>query len=196
MAAVSVRVAWALLGLVVLLDLPGSAPAQLQAPINPNAEKQPQGAYGLSAPTVPQPAVPTTAGPPLYGAARPNVGPDPTPRIRRPTDCPLGYETPRDRFYVAHLVVCVVKPLDLVALHSPTGPSPAPVGQPLSSLPPILERSQVNQCSGRPAGSYACGRGASECCGPHQDNMCFAGSFACYAAGTGTGPKTACCISK
>ena len=64
-------------------------------------------------------------------------------------------------------------------------------------MPPILERATtVNQCSGRPVGSYACGRSGSECCRPAQDNMCFAGAFACYPHGTGTGPKTACCISK
>lgn len=127
---------------------------------------------------------------------RPNVGPDPTPQIRRPTDCPLGYVAPRDKQRVAHLTVCVVKPPNQLLLNTMAGPGPAPPGQPLSSMPPILERTMINQCIGRPLGSYACGRGGTECCGPKQDNMCFAGAFACYVHGVGTGPKTACCITK
>ena len=131
-----------------------------------------------------------------FGQPRPNVGPDPIPQIRRSTDCPLGYTAPRDKQRLAHLTVCVVKPPNLLLLSNMAGPSPAPVGQPMSSMPPILESTTINQCIGRPAGSYACGRGGSECCGPKQDNMCFAGAFACYVAGVGTGPKTACCIIK
>lgn len=131
-----------------------------------------------------------------FGQPRPNVGPDPIPQIRRATDCPLGYVTPRDRTRVAHLTVCVVRPPNQLLLNNVAGPGPPPAGQPLSSMPPILERTAINQCIGRPAGSYACGRGGTECCGPKQDNMCFPGAFACFVAGVGTGPRTACCISK
>jgi hypothetical protein len=131
-----------------------------------------------------------------FGQARPSVGPDPTPRIRNANQCPLGYMSPRDAMTMAHLLVCVVKPVDLVMLNNVNGPSPGTPGT-VSSMPPILERAtSVNQCTGRPVGSYACGRSGSECCRPTQDNMCFAGAFACYPHGTGTGPKTACCISK
>jgi len=130
------------------------------------------------------------------GQPRPNVGPDPMPQIRRSTDCPLGYVAVRDKQYVAHLTVCVVRPPNQQLLNNVAGPGPAPTGQPISSMPPILERTAINLCIGRPAGSYACGRGGTECCGPKQNNMCFAGAFACYVNGVGTGPKTACCISK
>jgi hypothetical protein len=130
-----------------------------------------------------------------FGQPRPTIGANPYPLIRRPTDCPLGYIAPKDKQRIAHMVVCVVKPQNLLALSNVAGPG-APVGQQVSSLPPMLERTAVNQCAGRPAGSYACGRGGSECCSPKQDNMCFAGAYACYADGTGTGPKSACCISK
>jgi len=129
------------------------------------------------------------------GQPRPTIGANPYPVIRRPADCPLGYMAPKDKQRIAHLVVCVVKPQNMLALSNVAGPG-APVGQQVSSLPPILERTAINQCAGHPAGSYACGRGGSECCSPKQDNMCFAGAFACYVDGAGTGPKTACCISK
>jgi hypothetical protein len=129
-----------------------------------------------------------------FGESRPNVGPNPAPVIRRPTDCPLGYIEPRDKLRIPHLVVCVVKPANLTVLTNVAGPGPA--HEPLSSLPPSLERTQINYCQGRQPGSYACGRGGTECCSPKQDNMCFAGAYACYVGGVGTGPKTACCISK
>ncbi len=117
------------------------------------------------------------------------------PQIRRSFDCPLGYVAVRDKARVAHLTVCIVKPPNQLLLSNVAGPGPGQPGQ-LSSMPPILERTAINECLGRTPGSYACGRGGSECCAPKHDNMCFAGAFACYAAGVRTGPKTACCISK
>lgn len=129
------------------------------------------------------------------GQPRPTIGANPYPLIRRPTDCPLGYMAPKDKQKMAHLVVCVVKPTNMLALSDVAGPG-APVSQQVSPVPPILERTGINQCAGHPTGSYACGRGGSECCNPKQDNLCFAGAYACYADGSGTGPRTACCISK
>lgn len=95
---------------------------------------------------------------------------------------------------VAHLTVCVVKPPDQLLLSATAGPVAAT--PPQTAIPPMLAHPVINQCLGRPAGSYACGRGGTECCGPKQDNLCFAGAFACYAYGVGIGPRTACCISK
>jgi hypothetical protein len=188
---VSFRPVPALAALAAMLGLLSAATAQ--APQRPAA--QPYSPV-ITNPLQPVPAPTPNSVPPLFGAPRPNVGPDPTPQIRHAGDCPLGYEAPRNLIQMPHLVVCVVKATNLAALHSPSGPGPAPYGQTSSSMPPILERSTVNQCVGRPAGSYACGRSGSECCSPRQDNMCFAGAFACYPNGTGTGPKTACCMSK
>jgi hypothetical protein len=178
----------ALAAMLVLLSAataqaPQKAPVQQYSPVITN-------------PLQPVPGPTPNSGPPLFGAPRPTVGADPTPQIRRAGDCPLGYASPRNLIQMPHLVVCVVKPTDLTALHNVSGPGPAPFGQAASSMPPIVERTTVNQCSGHPAGSYACGRSGTECCGPRQDNMCFAGAYACYPNGTGTGPKTACCMSK
>jgi len=116
------------------------------------------------------------------------------PQIRRAGDCPLGYVVIRDKARLLHMTVCVVRPPNQLLLNNVAGPAAG--GQVLSSMPPILERTTINQCNGRAPGSYACGRSGTECCGPKQDNMCFAGAYACYPNGTGTGPKTACCISK
>lgn len=177
------------------LGLKREVAAQIPAyPPDVQKQAQPLGTYGLATPPAVQTTPTPNSGPPLFGAPRPNVGPDPTPHIRRRTDCPVGYETPRDLLTLPHLVVCVVKQVNLVALHNISGPNPG--ATPPSSMPPILERTTVNQCAGRPAGSYACGRGGTECCRPHQDNLCFAGAYACYVSGTGTGPKTACCMTK
>jgi hypothetical protein len=131
-----------------------------------------------------------------FGEPRPNIGANPTPLIRRSTDCPLGYIAPKGMQHVAHLVVCVVKPPGLVVVTNVAGPGAGPAGQ-LSSMPSsVLGSPTINQCIGRTQGSYACGRSGTECCGPKQDNLCFAGAFACYVDGIGTGPRTACCISK
>jgi hypothetical protein len=181
MASVSCRRVIALIAVVGLLGLASAQP--------------PPGAAAPGASNAAGTTSPTNTGPPLYGAARPTTGPDPSPHVKRPTDCPPGYIAPRESLGFPHLVVCVVKPLNLVALNTVSGPGPAPAGT-LSSMPPILERSTVNQCVGRPAGSYACGRGGTECCRANQDNMCFAGAYACYPHGSGTGAKTACCMSK
>jgi hypothetical protein len=157
-------------------------------------------------PPPPAPQQPN-AGTPLFGQSWPHVGPDPAPRVGGANRCPSGYLESANQLRVAHLVVCVVAQPNYAASYNgrpTTGQGypnisypdrPAP-GQPQSSLPPTQERTSVNQCVGRPAGSYACGRGGTECCGATQDNMCFAGAFACNASVTGTGPKTACCISK
>lgn len=141
-------------------------------------------------------ATPSSAGPPLFGAPRPDVRPDPNPRLRikKPTDCPFGYQQPRVLQAIPHLVVCVLKqPYEPEFQRADPG---LLIGGQSSPVPTTLERANVNQCLGRPAGSYACGRGGTECCGPNQDNMCFAGSYACYATGSGTGPKKACCMAK
>lgn len=191
-----IRVRGALLLVVLAMPLvfQGQPAAQIPA-YPPDVQKQTLGTYGLATPPVQQPAPTQNSGPPTFGAPRPDVGVDQTaPQIRRRTDCPVGYETPRDLLTVPHLVVCIVKQVNLAALHNVVGPNQTPAS--LSSMPPILERTTVNQCAGRPAGSYACGRGGTECCGPHQDNMCFAGAYACYVTGTGKGPKTACCMTK
>lgn len=154
------------------------------------------GAAGAQPPANQTPQQKAPVGAPLFGAPRPAVGPpDPTPGIRRATDCPLGYEAPRDKQRIAHLVVCIVKPTNAVALNTVTGPGPRQPGT-LSQVPPFRPNTWVNQCAGWPAGSYACGRGGTECCGPKQDNLCFAGAFACYENGFGTGPRKACCMSK
>jgi hypothetical protein len=158
--------------LVALATVLGLATAAAQAPPRFGPIYQPP-------PTGVQPPQP---GAPLFGQSWPHVGPDPAPRVGGPNRCPPGYGEPANRIRVAHLVVCVAQQ--------------ASAGQPLSSLPPSLEHISVNQCIGRPAGSYACGRGGTECCGPNQNNMCFAGAYACSASGTGTGTKSACCINK
>jgi hypothetical protein len=189
MAPLSTDTARAVLALAAALSLSTSAvsqapplPAQQQAAAVQQQEQSPLG-----------PANQFRTGP--FGEARPNIGANPVPLIRRSTDCPLGYVALRDKERVAHLTVCIVKPPNQLTLSNVAGPGAGLPGQ-MSSMPPILERTAVNQCLGRPQGSYACGRSGSECCGPKQDNMCFAGSFACYPAGVGTGPKSACCISK
>jgi hypothetical protein len=135
-------------------------------------------------------------GPPLYGAPRPDARPDPNPRLRikRPTDCPYGYGPGGGKLQMPHQVICIVK-----QVYEPEYVD-APIGLAVvggqQTAPTALERTIANQCLGHPAGSYACGRGASECCGPNQDNMCFAGAYACYATVDRTGPKKACCMSK
>jgi hypothetical protein len=187
MAPLSARAARSLLALAAALIISASASSQappLPAQQQAAAQQQEQSALGS--------ANQFRTGP--FGEPRPNIGANPAPLIRRSTDCPLGYVAPKDKQNIAHLVVCVVRLPNLTILANVAGPG-EPVGQ-LSSMPPILEHTAVSQCIGRPPGSYACGRSGSECCGPKQDNMCFAGSFACYAGGVGTGPKTACCISK
>jgi hypothetical protein len=157
-------------------------PAQQQAA---TAQQQEQSALG--------PANEFRTAP--FGQPRPNIGANPAPTIRRSTDCPLGYVASRTNQRTGHLVVCVVRLPNMALLSNVAGPGAASVEQ-LSSMPPILEHTTINQCIGRPTGSYSCGRSGSECCGPKQDNMCFAGAFACYESGAGTGPRKACCISK
>ncbi len=149
---------------------------------------------------------PPNAGAPLFGQSWPHIGPDPAPKPGPQGRCPQGYSEPTNRVRVAHLVVCVARQPNFVLSYNGltnsgqsypnTSYPPRAAAQPLSSLPPGPEHTTVNQCTGRPAGSYACGRGGTECCGPNQDNMCFAGAYACSASNTGLGPKTACCINK
>lgn len=187
-------------GLVVLAALVGllsSATAQQPPPPvrNPENLNNPQNLQNPIYQSNPQDLGPN-AGPPLFGASRPDVRPDPNPRLRikRPTDCPFGYQTPREQQALPHLVVCVLK-----QPYQPEYVNGAPglaIGAQSSAAPTALERTQVNQCFGHPVGSYACGRGGTECCRPNQDNTCFAGAFACYATGSGTGPKKACCMGK
>lgn len=134
-------------------------------------------------------------GPPLFGEPRPDVRPDPNPRLRikRAIDCPFGYVVPRDKQQMPHLVVCVVRqPYEPEFVNSDSG---LVIGG-RTPAPTTLERTRVNQCISRPAGSYACGRGSTECCGPNQDNTCFPGAYACYGASAASGPKKACCMSK
>ncbi len=171
---------------LVLLNSAMAQQASTTAAPNPSNPLPPGNSLGTSAAT----------GPPLFGAPRPDVRPDPNPRLRikRPTDCPFGYEQPRATLEVAHRVVCVVKqPYEPEFAKADPG---LLIGGQSSPKPTTLERALVNQCFGRPTGSYACGRGATECCGPNQDNICFAGAYACYATGSGTGPKKACCMAK
>jgi hypothetical protein len=188
-----------LLVLACIAGLLSSATAQ-QPPAparNPDNLASPQNLNNPKYQSNPQDLGPNI-GPPLFGAPRPDVRPDPNPklRIRRPTDCPFGYSVPPENKNneMAHLVVCVVKqPYE--PEFAPAGPGPA-IGGRSTATPTLLEHTPVNQCIGHMAGSYACGRGATECCGPNQDNMCFAGAFACYATSARGGPKKACCMSK
>jgi hypothetical protein len=187
------------LGLIVLATAVGllsSATAQPPPPARNNETLN--SLQNLQNPTYqsnPQDLGPN-AGPPLFGSPRPDARPDPNPvlRVKRPTDCPFGYQTPRELQQLPHLVVCVLKPP-----YQPEYVNASPgltIGAQPSAAPTTLERVQVNQCIGHPVGTYACGRGGSECCRPNQDNMCFAGAFACYQNGSGTGPKKACCMSR
>jgi hypothetical protein len=186
-----------LLVLVGVMGLLSSATGQPPPPParNPSNPANPQNLNNPVYQSNPQDLGPNN-GPPLYGAPRPDVRPDANPklRIKRPTDCPFGYAVPGgDNPQLAHLVVCVVRQPYEAEFSSAT-PGFAVGGQ--STAPTPFERTTVNQCIGHVAGSYACGRGATECCRPNQDNMCFAGAFACYATGDRSGPKKACCMSK
>lgn len=194
MAALSTRA-----GLLVLASVVGllsSATAQPPPPArNPQNLGNPQNLANPIYQSNPQDLGPN-AGAPLFGAPRPDVRPDPNPRLRikRPTDCPFGYRVPADRLVMPHLVVCIVgQPYEPEFANGTS--ALAFGGQPTTPL--ALDHTMVNQCIGRPPGSYACGRGATECCAPNQDNMCFAGAYACYPpTGTRTGPKKACCMGK
>lgn len=158
-----------------------------------------------------QPETPTppnpNAGAPLFGQAWPHIGPDPSPKVGGQGRCPPGYAEPTNKARVPHLIVCVPRQPNFTisnnglvnsgqSAYPNTSYPPRAAAQPLSSLPPGPEHTTVNQCIGRPAGSYACGRGGTECCGPNQDNMCFAGAYSCSASDTGLGTKTACCMNR
>jgi hypothetical protein len=170
------------------------------SPVSPMAGK-----VSMSAPG---PVTPQNSGAPLFGQSWPHIGPDPAPRVGPPSRCPPGYGEDTSRPRTPHLVVCLATQPNFAMSFSGTPnststanasyPGHTASGQPVSSLPPSLENSTaaVNQCIGRPAGSYACGRGGTECCGPTQDNSCFAGAYACNASMSGSGPKKACCISR
>jgi hypothetical protein len=80
--------------------------------------------------------------------------------------CPPGYMEPKNTIHSAHLVVCVVAP--------------------------TLSQSAARCLNG----FYACGRAGTECCSGNNSNMCFAGAYACRASASGTGPKTACCMTR
>jgi hypothetical protein len=178
-----------------VVGLLSSATAQQPVPLrNPNNPANPQNLQNPTYLTNPQDLGPN-AGPPLFGGPRPDARPDPNPRLRvkRPTDCPFGYQAPVGQV-MPHLVVCILKqPYQPEYLGA--GPGLA-IGTQATASSMTLERTGVNQCLGHPAGAYACGRGGTECCGPKQDNMCFAGAYACYPTGAGTGPKKACCMGK
>jgi len=199
---------------------PSSQTINVLPPQGPSTEPPGFGRFGPVYQTQPQAvAQPANAGAPLFGQSWPRIGPDPSPRPVGLGRCPAGYIEPSNTPHVMHLVVCIVQQPNTALSFGRT--SAAPVsggaaaanlnstepyqssampqsrpGQPLSSLPPSQERSQVNQCIGRPAGAYACGRGGTECCAATQTNPCFPGAFACSPSGMGIGPKTACCISK
>lgn len=194
MAPLSTRAG--LLALVAVMGLLSSATAQPPPPVR-NPDNNPNNLANPTFQSNPQDLGPNN-GPPLFGSPRPDTRPDPNPklRIKRPTDCPFGYQVPREQQAqsLPHLVVCVLKqPYAPEYLNANPG---LVIGAGSSAAPTSLERTVVNQCLGHPAGTYACGRGATECCRPTQDNMCFAGAYACYATGVGTGPKKACCMSK
>jgi hypothetical protein len=185
-------------GLLVLASVAGllsSATAQPPPPArNPDNPANPQNLNNPVYQSNPQDLGPT-AGAPLFGAPRPDTRPDPNPRLRikRPTDCPYGYRLAGDKLQMPHLVICLVRqPYEPEYVDAPIGIAVG--GQ--QTAPTALERTMANQCLGHPTGSYACGRGATECCAPKQDNMCFAGAYACYPTGTRMGPKKACCMSK
>ena len=185
-----------LLALATVVGLLSSATAQPPPPVR-NPDNNPNNLANPTYQSNPQDLGPNT-GPPLFGSPRPDVRPDPNPklRIKRPTDCPFGYQVPREQQAQAlpHLVVCVPKqPYQPEYLNAAPGLT---IGAQASAAPTTLERTVVNQCIGHPAGSYACGRGGTECCRPNQDNMCFAGAYACYPTGSGTGPRKACCMGK
>jgi hypothetical protein len=191
-------------GLLVLASIAGllsSATAQPPPPParNPDNLNNPQNLNNPIYQSNPQDLGPS-AGPPLYGAPRPDTRPDPNPRLRikRPTDCPYGYrQGGESRLQMPHLVICVVKqPYEPEYVDTPIGVPLGVSGGGQQTTPTALERTIANQCLGHPTGSYACGRGATECCSPTQDNMCFAGSYACYATSARDGPKKACCMSK
>lgn len=198
-------------------NTPNSQTITTVPPQNPSSMPPGFGRFGPS--YLPPPtsvAQPANAGAPLFGQSWPRVGPDPAPRPIGLGRCPPGYSEPSSSARQMHLVVCIVQQpntaMSYGRLNAGTGnggntagsnvnptqpyPSAGASAQSLSSLPASQERSQVNQCIGRPAGSYACGRGGMECCGSNQNNMCFPGAFACSPTGMGLGPKTACCISK
>jgi hypothetical protein len=189
-------------GFLVLACIAGllsSATAQQPPPParNPDNLNNPQNLNNPIFQSNPQDLGPN-AGPPLYGAPRPDTRPDPNPRLRikRPKDCPYGYRQTGATLGMTHLVICVVK-LPYEPEYVSTTAIGLPVGESTEqTTPTALERTIANQCLGHPTGSYACGRGATECCGPTQDNMCFAGAYACYATTARDGPKKACCMSK
>jgi hypothetical protein len=185
-----------LFAIATMVGLLSSATAQPPLPArNPDNLNNPQNLNNPIYQSNPQDLGPNN-GPPLYGSPRPDARPDPNPklRVKRPTDCPFGYQTPRELQQVPHLVVCVVKaPYEPEYVNATPGLA---IGAQSSPAPTTLERTQVNQCIGHPVGSYACGRGGTECCRPNQDNMCFAGSYACYPSVSGSGAKKACCMSK
>jgi hypothetical protein len=171
------------------------------SPVSPMANKNNQ-----SSPT---PVTPQNTGAPLFGQAWPRIGPDPAPHVGPANRCPPGYAEDTSKVRTSHLVVCVAAQPNFAMTYNgasnpasnvnPSYPGHAVIpGQRLSSLPPTLERSMsgVNQCLGHPTGSYACGRGATECCASTQNNSCFAGAYACSVSASGSGTKTACCISR
>jgi len=143
-------------------------------------------------------------GPPLYGQSQPIIGP-PTPlpqsAVGPPNPCPNGYiQSPVA--ILPHTLICVVAQQQAAtraanpAIQNLQDYALGPGAQPLasSSLPPTLEGARINECAELP-GYYACGRGATECCGPNQDNYCFPGAYACSEyGGMGSGPKQACCM--
>jgi hypothetical protein len=183
--------------LASVAGLLSSATAQPPAPArNPDNLNSPGNLNNPLYQSNPQDLGPNT-GAPLFGAPRPDTRPDSNPRLRvkRPTDCPFGYGRSGGKLQMPHLVICVVKPPNEPEyVDSPIGLAVVGAQQ---TAPTALERTLANQCLGHPAGSYACGRGATECCLPNQDNMCFAGAYACYTATDArTGPKKACCMSK
>jgi hypothetical protein len=187
-----------LLMLASVAGLLSSATAQPPPPArNPNNLSNPNNLNNPIYQSNPQDLGPN-AGPPLYGGPRPDARPDPNPklRIKRPSDCPFGYRVNGGTPQMPHMVICVVRqPYEPEYVDNPMGGTPMGGGG-QQTAPTALERTIANQCLGRPAGSYACGRGATECCGPNQDNMCFAGAYACYPTGARDGPKKACCMSK
>lgn len=195
-------IVWLAVSIGAAVALAQTAPS----PPPPILKIGPLGTY-MAQPQTPTTPNPNTAGAPLFGQSWPHIGPDPSPTAGPQGRCPPGYSEPTSRLRVPHLVVCMALQPNFVlsnngltnsgqSAYPNTSYPPHSPAQPLSSLPPGPEHTTVNQCLGRPAGSYACGRGGTECCGPTQDNMCFAGAYACSASASGVGPKQACCISK
>jgi hypothetical protein len=162
--------------------------------------------YGKFGPQIPTELAPNPGKNSSSGSLMPVVGPLPPPVVGSSARCPPGYVEPSNVTRMPHLVVCTVAQPNFGKTYNgvpyqtqnygKSGPGGVGVNAVGGTPMPAAEYSHVNQCAGRP-GSYACGRGGTECCSPSQDNMCFAGAYACSVplATAGQG-KQACCMTR